>query len=326
MITVRAFFERDVVMDGGKFIRLPDKYNIHEYSIKQGDRHMSKLVAKEYKCFEDIKKVRADGTEYWNARELAIVLGYAKWENFHKVIKRAMIACENSGRDVLQCFPEVGKTSKMPNGGVKNIVDYELTRYACYLIVQNGDPRKEVVALGQTYFAIQTYRQEVADHFNQLDEDSRRLIVRGDIKQWNQLLAETAYNAGVITNEEFAIFQNAGYIGLYGGLDVEDIHKKKGLEIGQKILDYMGSTELIANLFRISQTEEKLRKDNVSDADTATTVHRTVGREVRKAIEEIGGTMPEDLPTPKKSIAEIEKEQMARLKKKAKDGKLMLDE
>lgn len=286
---------------------------------------MSKLVAKEYKCFEDIKKVRADGTEYWNARELAIALDYIQWRNFDKVIKRAMIACENSGHDVEYDFAEVSKIVEA-GATTKKIVDYELTRYACYLIVQNGDPRKEVIALGQTYFAIQTYRQEVADHFNQLDEDSRRLVVRGDIKQWNQLLAETAYNAGVITNEEFAIFQNAGYIGLYGGLDVEDIHKKKGLEVGQKILDYMGSTELIANLFRISQTEEKLRKDNVSDADTATTVHKTVGREVRKAIEEIGGTMPEDLPTPKKSIAEIEKEQMARLKKKAKEGKLMLDE
>ena len=286
---------------------------------------MSKLVAKEYKCFEDIKKVRADGTEYWNARELAIALDYIQWRNFDKVIKRAMIACENSGHDVEYDFAEVSKIVEA-GATTKKIVDYELTRYACYLIVQNGDPRKEVIALGQTYFAIQTYRQEVADHFNQLDEDSRRLVVRGDIKQWNQLLAETAYNAGVITNEEFAIFQNAGYIGLYGGLDVEDIHQKKGLEFGQKILDYMGSTELIANLFRISQTEEKLRKDNVSDADTATAVHKTVGREVRKAIEEIGGTMPEDLPTPKKSIAEIEKEQMARLKKKAKEGKLMLDE
>lgn len=287
---------------------------------------MSNLIAKEYKCFENIKHLKEDGTEYWNARELAIVLDYTKWENFHKVIKRAMIACENSGRDVFQCFPEVRKTSEMPNGGVKNIVDYELTRYACYLIVQNGDPRKEVIALGQTYFAIQTYRQEVADRFNQLDEDSRRLVVRGDIKQWNQLLAETARNAGVITNEEFAIFQNAGYIGLYGGLDVEDIHRRKGLEVGQKILDYMGSTELIANLFRISQTEEKLRKDQVNDTETATKVHGTVGREVRKAIEEIGGTMPEDLPTPEKSIAQIEKEQLARLKKKAKEGRLMLDE
>ena len=286
---------------------------------------MSKLIAKEYKCFEDIKNIRDHGSEFWYARELALVLDYTKWENFHKVIKRAMIACENSGHDVYLDFPEV---RKIVSAGAtrKPVLDYELTRYACYLIVQNGDPRKEVIALGQTYFAIQTYRQEVADRFNQLDEDSRRLVVRGDIKQWNQLLAETARQAGVITNEEFAIFQNAGYMGLYGGLTVDDIHKKKGLAVGQKILDYMGSTELIANLFRISQTEEKLRKDNVSDANTATAVHHTVGKEVRKAIEEIGGTMPEDLPTPEKSIAQIEKEQMERLKQKAKNGQLMLDE
>lgn len=286
---------------------------------------MSKLIAKEYKCFEDIKNIRDDGSEFWYARELALVLDYTKWENFHKVIKRAMIACENSGHDVYLDFPEV---RKIVSAGAtrKPVLDYELTRYACYLIVQNGDPRKEVIALGQTYFAIQTYRQEVADRFNQLDDDSRRLVVRGDIKQWNQLLAETARQAGVITNEEFAIFQNAGYMGLYGGLTVDDIHKKKGLAVGQKILDYMGSTELIANLFRISQTEEKLRKDNVSDANTATAVHHTVGKEVRKAIEEIGGTMPEDLPTPEKSIAQIEKEQMERLKQKAKNGQLMLDE
>lgn len=236
-----------------------------------------------------------------------------------------MIACENSGHAVAYDFPEV---RKIVEAGVtkKPILDYELTRYACYLIVQNGDPRKEVIALGQTYFAIQTYRQEVADHFNELSEDSRRLVVRGDIKQWNQMLAETAHNAGVITNEEFAIFQNAGYIGLYGGLDVNDIHARKGLEVGQKILDYMGSTELIANLFRISQTEEKLRKDKVHNAETATSAHYSVGREVRTAIEKIGGTMPEDLPTPEKSIQQIEKEQMARLKAKAKEGKLMLDE
>lgn len=153
-----------------------------------------------------------------------------------------------------------------------------------------------------------------------------RLVVRGDIKQWNQLLAETAHDAGVITNEEFAIFQNAGYMGLYGGLDVDDIHARKGLQVGQKILDYMGSTELIANLFRISQTEEKLRKDEIYGADQATSVHYNVGKEVRTAIEKIGGTMPEDLPTPEKSIQQIEKEQMARLKAKAKKGKLMLDE
>ena len=287
---------------------------------------MSTLSAKEYKCFEDIKRIRPDGSEYLAARELAPVLDYAKWENFYKVIKRAMIACENSGRSTSECFPEVRKTSPMPNGGVKDILDYELSRYACYLIVQNGDPRKEVIALGQTYFAIQTYRQEVADRFNQLDEDSRRLVVRGDIKQWNQLLAETARNAGVITAEEFAIFQNAGYMGLYGGMTVDDIHRRKGLAIGQKILDYMGSTELIANLFRISQTEEKLRKDQVSTSDAATAVHYAVGNEVREAIRKIDGTMPEDLPTPEKSIAQLEREQMERLKQKAINGQLMLDE
>lgn len=286
---------------------------------------MKELKAREYKRFEDIKQIRADGTEFWSARELAPALEYTKWENFQNVIKRAMIACENSGHSVEDDFPEV---RKIVDAGItsKPVKDYELTRYACYLIVQNGDPRKEVIALGQTYFAIQTYRQEVADHFNELDEDRRRLVVRGDIKQWNQMLAETAHSAGVITNEEFAIFQNAGYMGLYGGLDVDDIHKRKNLEVGQKILDYMGSTELIANLFRISQTEEKLRKDKVDNAKTATSIHYSVGKEVRSAIEKIGGTMPEDLPTPEKSIQEIEKEQMARLKAKAKAGKLMLDE
>ena len=286
---------------------------------------MSNLKGKEYKQFEDIKHIRENGTEYWYARELAGVLGYVKWENFSKVIKRAMIACENSGHSVSNDFPEVRKIV-IAGSASKYMTDYELSRYACYLIVQNGDPRKEVIALGQTYFAIQTYRQEVADHFNQLSEDNRRLVVRGDIKRWNQLLVETAYDAGVITSEEFAVFQNAGYMGLYGGLGVEDIHSRKQLEAGQKILDYMGSTELIANLFRISQTEEKLRKDQIQAADEATTVHHNVGKEVRTAIEKIGGTMPEDLPTPRKSIQQIEKEQMDRLRAKAKAGQLMLDE
>ena len=286
---------------------------------------MSELKGKEYKRFEDIKHIREDGSEFWSARELGPVLDYVKWENFYRVIKRAMISCENAGHSISDDFPEV---RKIVEAGVtsKPKLDYELTRYACYLIVQNGDPRKEVIALGQTYFAIQTYRQELADHYNQLDEDRRRLVVRGDIKQWNQLLAETAHDAGVITNEEFAIFQNAGYMGLYGGLDVDDIHVKKKLDVGQKILDYMGSTELIANLFRISQTEEKLRKDDIFGAEKATATHYAVGREVRSAIKKIGGTMPEDLPTPEKSIQQIEKEQMDRLKKKAKAGKLMLDE
>ena len=292
---------------------------------RSGKLQVSNLIAKEYKRFEDIKHIREDGSEFWYARELATALDYTQWRNFTGVIKRAMIACENSGHNSVYDFAEV---SKIVEAGAtsKPITDYELTRYACYLIVQNGDPRKEVIALGQTYFAIQTYRQEVADRFNELSEDNRRLVVRGDIKQWNQMLAETAHKAGVITNEEFAIFQNAGYMGLYGGLDVDGIHDRKGLEIGQKILDYMGSTELIANLFRISQTEEKLRKDEISGADEATSVHYTVGREVRSAIEKIGGTMPEDLPTPEKSIQQIEKEQMKRLKAKGKQGKLLLDE
>ena len=286
---------------------------------------MKELKSKEYKKFEDIKHVREDGSEFWSARELALALDYVEWRNFSKVIDRAMIACENSGHIISHDFVEVNKIVEA-GATSKSIKDYELTRYACYLIVQNGDPRKEVIALGQTYFAIQTYRQELADHFNQLTEDRRRLVVRGDIKQWNQLLAETAHDAGVITNEEFSIFQNAGYMGLYGGLDVDDIHKRKQLEIGQKILDYMGSTELIANLFRISQTEEKLRKDNVQGADAATSVHYNVGKEVRAAIKKIGGTMPEDLPTPDKSIQQIEKEHMARLKGKAKKGNIILDE
>lgn len=286
---------------------------------------MKELKSKEYKKFEDIKHVREDGTEFWSARELALALDYGEWRNFSKVIDRAMIACENSGHVISHDFVEVNKIVEA-GATSKSIKDYELSRYACYLIVQNGDPRKEVIALGQTYFAIQTYRQELADHFNQLTEDRRRLVVRGDIKQWNQLLAETAHDAGVITNEEFSIFQNAGYMGLYGGLDVDDIHKRKQLEIGQKILDYMGSTELIANLFRISQTEEKLRKDNVQGADAATSVHYNVGKEVRAAIKKIGGTMPEDLPTPDKSIQQIEKEHMARLRAKAKKGRIILDE
>ena len=233
---------------------------------------MPDLKAREYGRFEDIKYVRKNGSEYWSARELADVLDYSQWRNFQKVIDRAMIACENSGHEVTYDFAEVSKIVEAGTAS-KSIKDYELTRYACYLIVQNGDPRKEVIALGQTYFAIQTYRQEIADHFNQLNEDRRRLVVRGDIKQWNQLLVETAHDAGVITNEEFAIFQNAGYMGLYGGLDVKDIHDRKGLTARQKILDYMGSTELIANLFRISQTEEKLRKDKVEGAEAATKVH-----------------------------------------------------
>lgn len=284
---------------------------------------MSNLQAEEYKNFEEIKNIREDGTEYWSARELSRVLQYKKWENFAKVIDRAKLACQNSGRDIEYDFPEVRKIVEA--GALqKKVVDYELSRYACYLIVQNGDPRKEVIALGQTYFAIQTRRQEVADYFNQLDEDNKRLVIRGDIKQWNQMLLEAAHNAGVITNQEYAEFQNAGYMGLYGGLTVDDIHERKKLKDNERILDFMGSTELIANLFRISQTEEKLKKDKIHSSNKATSIHYEVGTKVRKAIKDIGGTMPEDLPTPEKSIKQVEREQLKRLKDKK--TKLMLDE
>lgn len=285
---------------------------------------MSNLQAEEYKSFEEIKRIREDGTEYWNARELSQVLQYKKWENFAKVIDRAKLACNNSGFEIQDHFPEVRKMVEIGSNTLRELLDYELSRYACYLIVQNGDPRKEVIALGQTYFAIQTRRQEVADYFNQLDEDNKRLVIRGDIKQWNQMLLDVAHNSGVITNQEYAEFQNAGYMGLYGGLTVNDIHKKKNLGVTEKILDFMGSEELAANLFRITQTEAKLKRENVKTKEKANQTHYTVGTTVRKAIKDIGGTMPEDLPTPEKSIKQVEKEQLKRLKNRK--TKLMLDE
>ena len=274
---------------------------------------MSDLQAQEYKDFEKIKKYRNDGTEYWNARELSKVLQYKKWENFAKVVDRAKLACNNSGLIIQEHFPEVRKMVGIGSNTEREILDYELSRYACYLIVQNGDPRKEVIAFGQTYFAIQTRKQEVADYFNQLDEDNKRLVIRGDIKQWNQMLIEVAHNSGVITTQEYAEFQNSGYMGLYGGLTVDDIHKKKNLGEKEKILDFMGSEELAANLFRITQTEAKLKRENIKTKQKANQTHYTVGTTVRKAIKDIGGTMPEDLPTPKTSLKEIEKEKRNQL-------------
>ena len=285
---------------------------------------MSDLNAKEYKQFEDIKHTTDEGVEFWCARELAPVLEYAQWRNFSKVIDKAMLACKNSGFALSDHFADASKMVDLGSGSQREIPDYQLSRYACYLIVQNGDPRKEVIALGQTYFAIQTRRQEVADAFNQLDEDSKRLVVRGDVKNWNSMLAEAAHRAGITEQVDYAEFQNAGYMGLYGGLRVADIHKRKGLSENEKILDHMGSVELAANLFRITQTEEIMSREHPQGLNAASSIHHTVGKEVRQTIERVGGTMPEDLPTPEKSITEIEKEQLKQLKKDRK--KLMLDE
>ncbi|MDR2652341.1 MAG: DNA damage-inducible protein D [Prevotellaceae bacterium] len=285
---------------------------------------MSNLAAKEYQGFEQIKHTDDAGNEFWFARELAPVLEYTEWRNFAKVIDRAMLACRNSGVNVADQFVEVNKSVEMPSKArPRQIIDYKLSRYACYLIVQNGDPRKEIIATGQTYFAIQTRRQEVADYFNQLDEDNKRLVIRGDIKQWNQMLAEAAHNAGVISDEEFAQFQNAGYMGLYGGETVQDIHRRKKLSSKQKILDYMNSQELIANLFRISLAEEKIKKEQIQGADNAAAAHNQVGQEVRKTIARVGGVLPENQPTPAKSIEEVQKEQLKKLKEQK---TLMLDE
>ena len=297
---------------------------------------MSILIAEEYRGFEQIKHTNNAGNEYWLARELAPVLEYVQWRNFNKVLDRAMLACRNSGYDIAEHFIETTKEIEMPKtpaevvlagfaegSKTKTIIDYRLSRYACYLIVQNGDPRKPIIATGQTYFAIQTRRAEVADYFNRLDEDNKRLVIRGDIKQWNQMLADAAHNAGVITDEEFAQFQNAGYMGLYGGETVQDIHRRKRLAPKQKILDYMNSQELIANLFRISLADEKIRKEQIQGVGDAMKTHNQVGQEVRQTIVRVGGVLPEQQPTPERSIEEVQREQLKKLKSQK---QLMLDE
>ena len=264
--------------------------------------------------FESIKHVNEYGNEFWYARELQSILEYTEWRNFQKLIEKAQTACENSDMAVDECFVEVNKTSPMPNGGVKLIDDYILSRYACYLIVMNGDPRKEVIAVGQTYFAVKTRQQELIDHYDELSEDQKRLAIRKEMKAHNKSLAEAAQKAGVIKSYDFAIFQNYGYQGLYGGLGAKEIHARKGLKENEQILDHMGSTELAANLFRATQTDEKLRRENIRGKEKANQTRYEVGRKVRQTIAELGGTMPENLPTPEKSIKQIESEQKKRLK------------
>ena len=262
--------------------------------------------------FEDIKHVDEYGNEYWLARELQQVLEYKKWQKFINVIENAKLACEQSKFMIDEHFTQVGKTSKMPNGGVKNILEYKLSRYACYLIVQNSDPRKEVVALGQTYFAIQTRKQELTEkEYVNLTEDEKRFYQRNLTKKGNYSLNQTAKKCGV---KNFDQFHNAGYKGLYNGETADDIAKRKGLRYREDILDNMGSDELIANLFRISQTEQKLKRDNIQGDEKAKETHYEVGQEVRNTINRLGGVMPEDLPTPKKSLKELEKEKKIQIK------------
>ena len=274
----------------------------------------SEIARYSEETFESIKHVDEYGYEFWYARELQSVLEYAEWRNFQKLIEKAQTACENSDMAVDECFVEVNKTSPMPNGGVKLIDDYILSRYACYLIVMNGDPRKEVIAIGQTYFAVKTRQQELIDHYDELSEEQKRLAIQKEMIAHNKSLAEAAQMAGVEAGRDFAIFQNKGYQGLYGGLGVKEIHERKGLKKNEKILDHMGSTELAANLFRATQTDEKLRRENIQGKEKANQTHYEVGRKVRQTIAELGGTMPEDLPTPEKSIRQIESEQKKRLK------------
>lgn len=261
------------------------------------------------KIFEDIKHYTEEGIEFWYARELQAVLEYKEWRNFVKVIDKAKDACKNAQQSVFECFVDVNKTSPMPNGGMKEIEDIMLSRYACYLIVMNGDPRKEVIALGQTYFAVKTRQQELIENYNELSEDQKRLAIRNEMREHNKRLSEAAKDAGVKTTLDYAIFQNYGYQGLYGGLKAKDIHERKGLKKSQHILDHMDYEELAANLFRATQTEAKLRRDNIESKDNANQTHYEVGKKVRQTIADLGGTMPEDLPTPEKSIRQIEKKQ-----------------
>ncbi len=262
--------------------------------------------------FERIRRVNASGAEFWSSREFAQVLGYTDYRNFEQVIQKARLACFNSGQKVEDHFVDVTEMVDIGSGAQRAIRTVFLSRYACYLIVQNADPAKDIVALGQTYFAIQTRRQEMAEVSG---EDERRLLLRSEMKLHNVKLAGVARSAGVVTSLDYAIFQNHGYQGLYGGLSAQDIRDRRRLGKGQDILDHMGSTELAANLFRATQTEEKLRRDRISGKDAACRTHKEVGAKVRQTIRDIGGTMPENLPAAE-SIKAVESERRKALRRK----------
>ena len=255
--------------------------------------------------FEDIKHIDKDGNEYWLGRDLQKVLEYSQWRRFSDVIQRAKVACKNSEYRASDHFADVGKIVKA-GATTKEINDYKLSRYACYLIAQNADSRKKVVSLAQTYFAIQTRKQELSEKdYNSLTEDEKRIYQRNLTRKGNYSLNQTAKKAGV---KNFDKFHNAGYKGLYNGETADDIAKRKGLRYREEILDNMGSAELAANLFRITQTDEKLKKENVVGENNANNAHFTVGKNIREVIIKNGGTMPEDLPTPDKSLKELQKD------------------
>lgn len=265
------------------------------------------IVVQHHKTFESIRRSDAEGNEYWIARELAKVLDYSEYRHFLPVIERAKEACRTSDHNVRDHFEDILEMVVIGSGAKRQIPGVKLSRYACYLIVQNGDPSKSVIANGQTYFALQTRRQELQDSeaFAKLTEDEKRLAIRNELAEHNKHLAAAARDAGVETPLDYAIFQDHGYKGLYGGLGAKDIHSRKNLKKSQKILDHMGSTELAANLFRATQTEEKLRRDKVRGKQNANQTHYAVGAKVRQTIKDLGGTMPEALPTPKTSIKQL---------------------
>lgn len=281
---------------------------------------MSDIVNYNEQTFESIKHVNENGQEFWYARELQKVLGYSEWRNFQNVINKAKDACKNSGNNVQDHFVDVNKMVGIGSNASRPVDDIEFSRYACYLVVMNGDSTKEIIALGQTYFAVKTRQQELIENYESLDEDQKRLAIRNEMKIHNKSLADAAKNAGIEDSKDYAIFQNRGYQGLYGGLGAKDIHAKKGLKKSQQILDHMGSTELAANLFRATQTDEKLRRENIQGKKEAGDAHYEVGKKVRQTISELGGTMPEDLPTPNKSIKQIEKEEAKRLEQSQNGG------
>ena len=264
--------------------------------------------------FESIKHINEYGQEVWYARELAKVLDYKDFRNFELIIFKAMEACRNSENEISDHFGEFTEMVPIGSNAKRGFRSYQISRYGCYLIVMNGDPQKEIIALGQTYFASKTRQQELLENYDELTDDQKRLAIRQELKDHNKSLADAAHDAGVIKPMAYAIFQNKGYQGLYGGLSRKDIHAKKQLKKNQDILDYMGHEELAANLFRATQTEAKLRRDHVHGKENANQTHFEVGKKVRQTIADLGGTMPENLPTPAKSIKQLEREQQKRLK------------